>query len=194
MGNKDAKYQSSLSAPKISGFAWQEARNKADRDIFREILTTGRSILTVTPGAPRPGVSCDLAYSVGFYLNLRHPEFLIMGISGDESARLLNLLFAQVEAGDHIFEDQTLTHDFGHGETNLVAKFVPQERYADHLEYACWFYRSLLWNAPPIATHKFPVLQLFWPDAAGLYPWHPTCDPKVRKMQLLEEYRVGRKL
>jgi len=164
-----------------------------DRSVFHDILHEGRSILTLIPDAKRPGAPCDLAYSVGCYLNLIHPEFLIMGVSSEASFQLLNLLFAQVEAGEHFFEDHPLTYDFGNGETKLVTKFVPQERYENNLTYACWFYRSLLWNLPPIATHKFPVLQLFWPDSAGYYPWHPACDPQVRKVQMLEEYRLGRK-
>lgn len=190
----EAKYQSSRTSPKIPGFEWQEAESKMDRDIFQDILTTGRSILAVAPdGSKNPGVTCDFAYSLGFYLNLAHPELLIMGISKDASGQLLNLLFAQVEAGEHYFEDQPLICDFGQGEKKLVPKFVPQERYENHLGYGCWFYRSLRWNTRPIAEHKFPVLQLFWPDAAGYYPWHPACDPQVRKMQTLEELREGRK-
>ncbi len=189
----EAKYQSSRTSPKIPGFEWQEAESKMDRDIFRDILTTGRSILAVAPDEKHPRVTCDFAYSLGFYLNLVHPELLIMGLPSDSSGQLLNLLFAQVEAGEHYFEDQPLTYDFGLGETKLVPKFVPQERYGDFLGYGCWFYRSLRWNVRPVAEHKFPVLQLFWPDAAGYYPWQPVCDPQVRKMQTLEEPREKRK-
>ena len=40
---------------------------------------------------------------------------------------------------------------------------------------AAWFYRS----------PDFPVLQCFWPDAQGRFPWDPACDPDWRQDQPL---------
>jgi hypothetical protein len=153
--------------------------------MFRDILTHGCSVLTITPDEENPEPPYDFTYTLGFYLNLLHPEFLILGISPDVSVRLMNSLFAVIEAGDRFAENHTLRYNFGLGERKLVAKLVPQERYYDYLGYGCWFYRSPLWNVSPIAEHKFPVLQLVWPDPAGLYPWDPGCDPRVRDIQTL---------
>jgi hypothetical protein len=183
----EAKYKDSLTSPKVPAFEWQDPQDDGDRQMFRDILTDGCHIITVYPDGTTPEQSFDFAYSVGFYLNLLHPEFLIMGISSDSAGRVMNDLFAYIESGAKIAENHTLRYDLGKGEKRLVAKLVPQERYFDYLGHACWFYRSLLWKVEPLAEHKFPVLQLFWPDAAGLYPWDPGCDSRVKEIQTLVE-------
>jgi hypothetical protein len=68
-----------------------------------------------------------------------------------------------------------------------VARLVPQEYYFDYMRHGSWFYRSLLWKVDPIAEHKWPVLQLVWPDPNGLYPWDEGCDPRAREIQTLRE-------
>jgi len=181
----EAKFRDSLLSPKIAGFEWQEPDGEGDRNIYRDILTEGCTILVIEPDEHRPDLQSDFAYSIGFYLNLLHPEFLIMGASGNAAARLMNWLFASIESGKRIKENDTVTCDLGKGDRKLVARLVSQERYFDYLGYACWFYRSLLWKVPPVAEHKFPVLQLFWPDPAGLYPWEPGCDARAREIQTL---------
>jgi hypothetical protein len=96
---------------------------------------------------------------------------------------MMNDLFHYVENGNRLKDGDTIRYDFGEGERTLVAKVFPQGRYSDYLGWGCWFYRSLFWKVAPIAEHKFPVLQLFWPDPNGLYPWQEGCHPKVMEVQ-----------
>lgn len=182
----DAKYKDSVATPKIPGFKWQEPENDGDIKSFRDIITVGCTILEILPDdVENPKPPYDFVYSVGFYLNLIHPEFLIKGVSGRSSAHLINQLFSYIASGHKIENGHTVRHDFGIGEKKLVAKLVPKELYFDYLGWGAWFYRSLLWNVQPLAEHKFPVLQLFWPDPEGFYPWDANCNPKVREVQML---------
>jgi hypothetical protein len=108
-----------------------------------------------------------------------------MGVSGKAAATLLNWLFTYIEDGHFIKDGHHLRHDFGIGEKRLAVRAVPKDRYFDYLGWACWFYRSLLFKVDPIMEHKFPVLQLCWPDKQGKYPWEIECDPNARVAQTL---------
>ncbi|HWB59514.1 MAG TPA: DUF4262 domain-containing protein [Chthoniobacteraceae bacterium] len=186
MDAPQAKYKDSVKSPKIPGFVWQEPENDHDVKLYRDITVAGCTILVITPDSIEdPNPPYDFVYTVGFYLNLSHPEFFIKGVSGNCAGNMMNQLFAYVESGHKIEEGHTVRHDFGMGEKKLVAKLVPQEVYFDYLGWGCWFYRSLIWNVSPIAEHKFPVLQLFWPDPNGFYPWDANCNQKVREVQTL---------
>ena len=50
---------------------------------------------------------------------------------------------------------------------------VALDYYRDYLVWAIWYY-----NGEP-----FPVLQCFWPDRDGHYPWDPACAPGIVELQ-----------
>jgi hypothetical protein len=50
---------------------------------------------------------------------------------------------------------------------------VDPSRHNGLVNYAIWYYRS----------SPFPVLQLVWPDPAGLFPWEDGFDERYRKRQ-----------
>ncbi|MDD5260924.1 MAG: DUF4262 domain-containing protein [Methylacidiphilales bacterium] len=180
----DARYKNSVTSPRIPGFVWQEPQDSRDLSIFRDITTHGCSVLQITPDDTNPDLPYDYCYSIGFYLNLGHAEFLVMGITN--IGNMMNDLFSYVETGHSVADQHSIRYDLGRGEVQFKARPVPQERYFDYLGYGCWFYRSLLFKAPAVAAHKFPVLQLCWPDKNGYYPWEPACDPRARQIQTLE--------
>jgi hypothetical protein len=183
---ENARYLSSLKSPKLASFEWQEPEDDKDRSSFRDILTAGCTILMIHDDESAPAPPFGLIYTVGLYLNLGHPEFFIKGALDDSQANLMNSLFQYVEAGNKISDGDSVRHDFGNGEVRFVAKAFPQNRYFDYLGWGCWFYRSLLFKVSPVCEHKFPVLQLFWPDAVGKYPFEEGCDERVVKMQALD--------
>ncbi|MBK8039166.1 MAG: DUF4262 domain-containing protein [Verrucomicrobiaceae bacterium] len=118
-------------------------------------------------------------------LNLGRPEFFIKGSLEESAADMMNALFRYVENGNTINDGDTVRHDLGYGEVRFVAKSVAQDRYFDHLGWGCWFYRSLIYKESPLFEHKFPVLQLLWPDKHGKYPFEEGCDPQASKLQAL---------
>ncbi len=177
------RYESSVTAPKLPHFEWQEPEDEKDLKDFRDIVTAGCTVLMIYPDEAGGGPPFDFIYTVGFYLNLQHPEFFIKGILSDAAGTMMNSLFLHVEDGNHIKDGTVVHYDLGDGEIKFVAKTFPLDRYYDYMGWGCWFYRSLFWKISPIAVPKFPVLQLFWPDAQGLYPWDDGCDPRVRAIQ-----------
>jgi hypothetical protein len=179
----EPKYKSSLKCPLIPGFEWQVPDDDKDRASFRDTLTHGCTILMIHSDKATSGPPYDFIYTVGFFLNLKHPEFFIKGLLSERTGMMMNDLFSYVEQGHRIKDGDTLRYDFGEGEKKLVARPFPQHRYRDYLGWGCWFHRSLLWKQSPVGEHKFPVLQLFWPDRNGLYPWDAGCDPKTSEIQ-----------
>lgn len=173
----EPKFINSLRHPKIEGFEWQEPENQYDRELYKDILNFGCRIVQVTPDDD-PVPPFDFCYTIGFYLNLKHPEFIILGAT-NLVGRLMNGLFAEIENGKSYGPDDAVTFDFGRGPVDLRLREVPQGAYFEYMGYASWFYRSLLYNVSPLMEHKFPVLQLCWPDPAGRYPWEEECNPKV---------------
>src|SRR5579871_488089 len=179
----EPKYGASLESPPIPGFEWQLPDDGRDRASFRDILTHGCTVLMIQQDAAESVLPYEFIYTVGFFLNLKHPEFFIKGLLDERAGNMMNDLFRYVEQGHTIKDGNTLRYDFGNGEKKLVARTFPQIRYNDYLGWGCWFYRSLLLKQLPFGEHKFPVLQLFWPDKNGLYPWDSGCDLEAKRIQ-----------
>jgi hypothetical protein len=178
-----APYESSITTPKLEGFEWQEPDGEEDLASFRHIVKDGCTLISVYPDEAGSGPPFDFIYSVGFYLNLQHPEIFMKGVLSGKAGEMINSIFRHVEAGNTIKDGDTVRYDLGDGDKKFVARAFPIDRYFDYLGWGCWFYRSLLWKKPPVAEHKFPVLQLFWADSSGRYPWDADCDKRVRDIQ-----------
>jgi hypothetical protein len=179
------RFASCVTMPKLEGFTWPEPDGEHDLARFRHIVNDGCTILMIYRDEAGSGPPFDFIYTVGFHLNLQHPELFIKGLLGDSAGTMMNALFRYVESGHRIKDGDTVRYDFGEGEKKLVARTFPEEKYFDYLGWGCWFYRSLFFNVAPIAEHKFPVLQLCWPDPHGFYPWDEQCHPEARRIQSL---------
>lgn len=87
--------------------------------------------------------------------------------------KIVNTIGSEIKAGFK-FESGSKYH-------NVFAKCGCQFRpvdptwYPNYFGWAMWFY-----NGEP-----FPVLQCFWPDREGHYPWDPACSPAVVQLQPL---------
>ena len=183
-----AKYLNSLKSPKVAGFQWQEPDDDKDRRLFRDVLECGCHIVAIedSPHAP------EFCFSIGFFINLQHPEFFVMGMSSNTAGRIINRLFRSVEGGHRFSEDEKIADLFDDERLGILKPF-PKSLYFDYLGYACWFYRSLTFFPPPLEP-KFPVLQLFWPDKAGRYPFEAGCHPSAVAAQVPRKMSQGRQV
>jgi hypothetical protein len=174
-----ARYIDSLKNPRIPGFEWQEPENDADRQLYRDILDHGAV-------AVRGNSNDDYAFSIGLYLNFLHPEIIVMGLSRDVSNRALYRILGEAEKGRILAKGDERSDLF---ELRFPVRFVPVDEkfYFDYIQYAAWFYRSLLFRVEPVAVHMFPVLQAIWADKNGFYPDDPHCDATARRVQTLVE-------
>jgi hypothetical protein len=111
------------------------------------------------------------AYSMGLYENFHHPEIVIFGLDLEVMHRLINDVGARIREGQK-FEDRQMYGDLLQSYSCAFRRVNPTH-YNGLLNFAIWYYESL----------HFPVLQLIWPDKAGLFPWDLGFDEGFSKDQ-----------
>lgn len=173
-----ARYESSRDTPQIDGFRWREPEDESDKKAFSDILDEGCHLLQILPDRDAPDVP-EYVYSIGFYLNLLHPEIMIMGIPSSVSGSMINDLFHHVASGNPIWDREYVTYDIEEERVRFAVREIEERSYHDYLGYANWFYRSLRTEAAAGIEYNYPVIQLVWPDSEGRYPWEPGCESAV---------------
>lgn len=111
------------------------------------------------------------AYSMGLYENFHHPEIVVFGLNLDLMHRLINLAGERIREGQKYEEGQEYG-DFLEGYPCVFRRVNPS-RYDGLLNFTIWYYEG---------SH-FPVLQLVWPDKAGLFSWDEGFDERFRNDQ-----------
>jgi hypothetical protein len=115
------------------------------------------------------------AYSMGLHENFKHPEIIIFGLELGLMHRLINDAGKRIRQG-HGYKEGQRYDDLLMG-YQCEFRMVNPTRYDGLLSYAIWYYKG----------STFPVLQLVWPDQAGLFPWEDGFDERFRKKQLILE-------
>ena len=124
-------------------------------------------------GSPTNEDEPRFVYTTGLYYRFRHPELLIYGLPFDSMLEVLRTLGNQIKSGK--------TYGVGVPYKDIFegrpCRFQPVERiyYRDRLAASNWFYQS----------DRYPTLQVFWSDNAGLFPWERGCDDVVADAQPL---------
>lgn len=139
-------------------------------EIREDIATFGWSGLSVGEREGCPAFE----YTVGLR-QLGHPELIVFGLSPNVRHGLLSKSIRCLEAG----------RGFRHGErrTDIVpgsefaVRRVHERHFADHVGYAMWYQRD---SALP---GELEVLQVVWPDEAGLFPWERGFDQRFAREQ-----------
>jgi Domain of unknown function (DUF4262) len=133
----------------------------------------------VTNVAPRVGEEGDLwSYSTGLYYLYKHPEIIVFNQKHDLMHSMINSIGKQVKAGEK-FEP-------GRGYAEIIGAFDCQFRpvdfshYKEYVGWSIWFY-----DRDP---KSFPILQCFWPDMAGKFPWEAGCSQwAIDRQPLLDQ-------
>ena len=108
---------------------------------------------------PEDEVGPGFAYSVGLGERFDHPEVVISGLGLDLMHRLVNDAAAVVASGTAL-RDGSETDALLKGHACAVRAASPSN-YDDYFGEAARYYRD----------RPFEVVQVFWPDRAGRYPW-----------------------
>jgi len=143
----------------------------ADQQFLANIETHGWVVTKVFRRDGETGP--DWAYSTGLFHSYSHAEIVIFGLDLDNMHTIVNNIGSEVKAGSH-FES-------GNEYQGILARYGCQFRlvdtryYRDYFGCSIWFYEA----------DPFPVLQCFWPDREGYYPWDPKCDSGVAVLQPL---------
>lgn len=145
--------------------AWLD---QEDSNVAQIIRRFGWFIQYVGGGVcARPG--CDgghdegppFAYTVGMF-GMGHPELLIVGVSMNDAAGVLNTLGERIRAGANLLPGELIT--FEEWPHRIVAEEVPNPGeivFSANRHY---------WRPPEVSV---PVLQLSYDDKAGRFPWEP---------------------
>ena len=140
-------------------------------DVAREDIERDGWHLVLEAGENSPGV----LYSVGLWKTYQHPEVFVSATGTDPRglANSVSRLIRQIAEGQTLKEESELPNAFGSlpGAVRPVqSMWVPT-----FLKLASEFYGS----------SEFPVLQVFWPDAEGVFPWQRGFDPRLFPRQPL---------
>lgn len=123
-------------------------------------------IQAVLPGQDQVSYS----YTVGFSKNHGHPEIFMVGFHPDMARSLLNVAGGHVRVGmrfDSPILSDVIVEDYAVAFRPIQFKSVVRHSNAG---------RQILGKA-------FDGVQIFLPDATGLFPWDAGCDPAYASVQ-----------
>ncbi len=143
------------------------ALSEHDKSVLQRREEHGWFVNMIAEDSEGPG----FAYSFGLYEEFQHPEIIIFGL---DSAIMHGVINA---AGDHVrkggrYCDGDVTEDLLEGYKCAFRQVNPLQ-YRETCSWAVWFYRN----------SDFPVLQLFWPDKSGRFPWDEGFAESLRDFQ-----------
>lgn len=149
--------------------------NRFERGVLKNIQKHGWH----ANGIPGEGSSPAWTYSVGLFAKYGQPELIVFGLEiatmHEMISRYADLLQAGKEYGDGVKLDGIIPGQ------SCVLREVHAPWREPLLRSASWYYHY----------QEYPVLQCFWPDRHGYFPWDDHCNKRSRKVQpLLYEQSV----
>ncbi len=151
-----------------------ETRNlhAAEQKVLHDIDHVGWHVVKVFASAGESGP--EWAFSIGLFHSFLHPEVIIFGLPLNTCADLINEIGRQIKNGRR-FDGQCAISGILTEPYTCVFRPVPMRIYAEYVGFAQWFYEA----------DPFPVMQCFWPDKAGRFPWEAGCERATREAQPL---------
>lgn len=151
-------------------FSLPKPESEFDKNLLKTIETTGWYNVHISADGNSPAY----AFTIGHFYKMNHPEIIVIGLKPEISQQLLNIVAIKVVGAKTKIEPYKKYADMTEG-FSLVFIPVSLEHYAEYLGYANWFYGSL--------PKPYPVLQMVWPDKAGLFPWDKGYDKRFLQIQ-----------
>lgn len=149
-----------------------DALSALDAKVLREIHTDGWQITGVLAHEQNKGP--DFAYSIGLFHSFCHPEIILFGLPIDVCMRAVNVIGIDIRNGMHFQPLKEYDHILSRPHSCCFRE-VDRKHYHGHVGYALWFYE----------TDPFPLMQCFWSDESGCFPWDSDCSPYAREAQPL---------
>lgn len=137
--------------------------------IVNDIEKYGCHVIMVPGDDYVPG----FAYTIGLYERFGHPEIIVFGLRQEVLSDLLNNACNMIGEGKRF--------EVGCSYDGLIKVYTVQflqvdhSNYKEHVGYAKWYYGNV----------DFPILQMIWPDKAGLFPWEESFFAEWRFKQPL---------
>jgi hypothetical protein len=153
------------SEPVRSQKEFDERRARFVKDSLTKIEKHGWVIQAVMDSDETPG----WAYTIGLR-KYDHPEIVIVNLPPKVSHGVLNSIGDRVSKGEAFICDEF--YDNLVNKYAVVFKKVPDPTFGDWFNVAEWIYGDKDW----------PVLQCWWPDFDGRFPWQEGYDHRYIQM------------
>ena len=144
----------------------------SDAKILRDVREVGWHVTGVFAQENEEGP--DWAFSIGLFHSFQHSEVIIFGLRLERCMDVVNVIGTEVQRGNRYAAGRKYS-DILQDPYQCIFREVNQRHYRDHVGYALWFYEA----------DPFPLLQCFWPDKCGQYPWDAGCNGDVKSAQPL---------
>jgi hypothetical protein len=148
----------------------REGFDRPDSKFLEIVDKFGWHVMGVAPRVGDDGI--NFSYSTGLFFHFQHPEILLFGINTDAALRIINYIGQQVRGGT-VFEANKEYEGIYDGGVKCQFRKVHAAHYNEYVGWSQWFYEG----------SDFPILQCFWPDERGLFPWEKGFDHEVAGLQ-----------
>ncbi len=151
-------------------------RNLTDKDLNRferKILKNVQKYSWHANGIPGEGTSPNWAYSVGLFAKYGQPELIIFGREIALMHQMIACYADLLQAGKEFSDGAKIDGIIPDKTCVLREVHVPWRE--PLLRSASWYYHY----------EEYPVLQCYWPDRHGYFPWEDHCSKRSRKAQPL---------
>jgi hypothetical protein len=142
-----------------------EGFNDYEQKLLHTIDKFGWQVTGVLPRNREEGHAWS--YSTGLFYHYQHPELITFNETTDLRASMINAIGERVRQGEK-FEPGPSYADIIGGGHYVQVRPVHVSHYADWVNSSIWFYD---WDPA-----SFPLLQCFYPDMNGKFPWENGCE------------------
>jgi hypothetical protein len=116
-------------------------------------------------------------YSIGLMQTCQHPEFIIFGLDAENAYALFSGLINDIRNGASYAENGVRTIKLGDDKHNVGFRRVHPTQHPLYLGFAMGFMTTIG------RIGELEVVQAFWPDAGGKFPFDAGCDLGVFALQ-----------
>lgn len=141
--------------------------DEVERRVREDIRRFGWHVVKVMGDEHAPG----WAYTIGLLERFDHPELAVFGLDLDSMHELLNHAGALVGTGRRFETDR---------EYDGVLEGLPCAVRAVAPRWTPVFFGNASWH---YGREALPLLQCFWPDRGGRFPWQTGFDAALRDLQ-----------
>ena len=151
-----------------------------DDEIAESVASHGWHAIAVGASEASP----DFTYTIGLCQTSAHPDVVLFGLPQDVAYPILANLVAKVRAGTSFEVPGSYSGVIRDRE--VAVRPVHPTQHPIYLGYAMGYYRHI------DNSELMRVVQLFWPDPRGRFPYELSCDPLVSHEQPRLEFPAVR--
>ena len=144
---------------------------RVDEEIAEVVRSEGWYALGIPDHEP------PFLYTIGLMLTLRHPEFIVFGLEDRDARALCSQLVADIRGGRSYAEPGVYSINIGTAVHRVGFRRVHPTQHELYLGFALGFARRMdRWG-------DIEVMQVFWPDSQGKFPFDAGCAWEVFELQ-----------